>query len=220
MVRTAAAHRRGTAAVLATALLAGVCAGMLSGCAPAAEVVEPPMATSTPPPPDRSVPEVPVTGTSIAAVPVVARPTRVQVPDVGIDVTVQPKGVRPDGSMDLPSRVDVAAWYEYGPAPDSPSGSTVIAAHVDSLTYGIGPFSRLVELQAGALIQVTDEAGATHDYLLRSIEQVAKAEIPLDRVFDRSGPPTLVLITCGGAFDRERRTYADNVLVTADPAPR
>jgi hypothetical protein len=37
-------------------------------------------------------------------------------------------------------------------------------------------------------------------------------------VFAVGGPPRLVLITCGGAFDRRTRNYADNVVVFAEPA--
>jgi hypothetical protein len=36
-------------------------------------------------------------------------------------------------------------------------------------------------------------------------------------VFAVGGPPRLVLITCGGAFDRRTRNYADNVVVVAEP---
>ena len=32
------------------------------------------------------------------------------------------------------------------------------------------------------------------------------------------GPPALVLITCGGDFDRSIRRYRSNVVVTAVPA--
>jgi hypothetical protein len=38
------------------------------------------------------------------------------------------------------------------------------------------------------------------------------------RVFDRSGPPILTLVTCGGAFDRATRHYSDNVVIYAVPS--
>jgi len=34
-----------------------------------------------------------------------------------------------------------------------------------------------------------------------------------------AGIPRLTLITCGGAFDDESKTYQDNVIVTAVPVP-
>ena len=39
----------------------------------------------------------------------------------------------------------------------------------------------------------------------------------MDRWFDRTGAPRLVLVTCGGAFRRDIGHYTDNVVVTAEP---
>ena len=36
-------------------------------------------------------------------------------------------------------------------------------------------------------------------------------------VFSKEGEPTLVLITCGGSFNRGLNSYDDNVVVYADP---
>ena len=80
-----------------------------------------------------------------AAVPVVERdprrhrspptppPVRLVVPDVGIDMAVDPVGVRDDGEMEIPEDADRAGWYRFGPAPADPAGATVVAAHVDSV---------------------------------------------------------------------------------------
>ena len=38
---------------------------------------------------------------------------------------------------------------------------------------------------------------------------------PTEAVFGPSPEPLLRLITCGGTFDRSRRSYRDNVVVTA-----
>src|SRR6478752_9981206 len=65
-----------------------------------------------------------------------AAPTRVAVARLGIDMTVEPQGVLPDGQMALPASPTVAGWYKFGSAPDD-AGATVIAAHVDSKT-GVG----------------------------------------------------------------------------------
>ena len=144
-------------------------------------------------------------------------PVRVQVPDAGIDVSVTPVGVKPDGQMELPENVDVAGWYRYGPDPDSLVGTTVIAAHVDSLEYGLGQFAKLKGLPAGTRVIVTTADGKAHNYLIDSVQNVLKAQLPVDQIFDREGPPRLTLITCGGQFDYNSLTYSDNVIVMATP---
>jgi hypothetical protein len=151
-----------------------------------------------------------------AAVP----PTRVLIPSRGIEVAVQPVGVRPDGLMDLPPDVGVAGWYRYGPDPGSDAGTTVISAHVDSLEYGLGPFSQLKNLGAGELVTVTSADGTSRDYAVESVQSIVKAQLPLDQVFDRTGSPRLVLITCGGQFDYNARHYSNNVVVIATPLER
>jgi hypothetical protein len=48
--------------------------------------------------------------------------------------------------------------------------------------------------------------------------QVDKDELPAEELFRTGGPPTLTLITCGGAFDRSIRHYRDNIILRARPA--
>jgi hypothetical protein len=177
----------------------------------------PTVSATTPPPNSGSV------GTESAALQSVRAavpPVRVQVPAGGIDVTVEPVGVLANGQMELPANVRVAGWYRYGPDPGSDAGATVIAAHVDSLKYGIGPFSKLKTLSAGAQVMVTTADGIVHAYAIQTIQNSLKAQLPVDQLFDRTGSPRLILITCGGQFDYTTRHYSDNVFVTATPIPQ
>ena len=141
-------------------------------------------------------------------------PVRVAVASAGLDVPVVPAGVDARGALALPDDARTAGWYRYGPGPTSPAGATVIAAHVDD-DAGPGPFARLRDLAAGARVVVTDAGGARHAYTVTAVESVPKPDVPLGAVFDRAGEPRLLLVTCGGTWDRERRSYSDNVLVTA-----
>ncbi|NDO88143.1 class F sortase [Cellulosimicrobium cellulans] len=143
-------------------------------------------------------------------------PTRVVVADLGIDLPVEPAGVDPDGRMALPGSGDVAAWYRFGPAPASPAGATVVAAHVDD-PDGVGPFARLAEAAEGTSVEVVDATGTSFTYTVTDVRSIAKPEVPLDELFDRDGERRLVLVTCGGRWDPDRRSYSDNVVVTATP---
>ena len=96
------------------------------------------------------------------------------------------------------------------------AGATVIAAHI-SWQGSTGPFLRLGELEPGALVEVALADGATRRYQVVSRAQYGKLALPKEEVWRTTGPETLVLITCGGAFDREIRRYADNIVVTAVP---
>lgn len=165
----------------------------------------------------RTGPEIGGQNAALGAVRVPVPPTRVQFGSLGIDVTVQPVGVEPDGFMEIPPRVEIAGWYKYGSDPGSDAGTTVIAAHVDSPVYGIGPFAELKNASVGANIAVTSADGTTHEFVVESVERVGKTQLPLDEIFDRDGPPRLALITCGGQFDYGTGHYVDNIVVIAVP---
>ncbi|MFD1721305.1 class F sortase [Amnibacterium endophyticum] len=145
-------------------------------------------------------------------------PVRVAVPSVDVDMRVEPVGVLTSGAMDVPERPSVAGWYRFGPDASSREGTTVLAAHVDSLEWGLGPFVRIRELPRGARVLLTDDRGERVEYRVEGVERTAKADLPVGRLFSRSGDRRLVLITCGGSFDRTTRTYSQNVIVHARPA--
>lgn len=159
-------------------------------------------------------PAVPETPADVAA------PTRVDVADLDVTIAVEPVGVAPDGQMVIPPDADIAGWYEFGPPPGSETGTSVIAAHVDSVASGgLGPFARLAELERGDQVSTTDADGRTTTFDVVSVEMVAKSDITWHDVFTREGDPRLVLITCGGSWDSAAEHYSDNVLVTAVPSP-
>ena len=53
-------------------------------------------------------------------------------------------------------------------------------------------------------------------YVVEAVHRYPKAGLPAE-VFATTGPPRLVLITCGGDFDPRTRHYAENVVVYAIP---
>ncbi len=142
---------------------------------------------------------------------------RLVVPDVSVDMAVDPVGVQEDGAMQIPEDADRAGWYRYGPAPSDAQGTTVLAAHVDSRLTGIGPFARLRELNVGSTLTVTTSDGTEHAYRVVDRQEVAKDTAPVAQWFERTGAPRLVLVTCGGAFRRDIGHYEDNIVVTAEP---
>ena len=52
-------------------------------------------------------------------------------------------------------------------------------------------------------------------YRVTSVRRVRKQALP-SSIYSRTGPPQLVLVTCGGPFDGHH--YRDNIIVTASAA--
>lgn len=162
-----------------------------------------PVAPATPPP---------------AAAPSPTAPVRVVVAAQGIDVPVDPVGVAADGQMEIPPLAERGGWYRYGADPGDAAGTTVVAAHVDSVASGgTGPFVRLGDVRPGDAVDVALADGSARAYTVAAVTRFPKAEARWPDVFARDGAPRLALVTCGGAFDTGSRHYTDNVLVIATP---
>ena len=144
-----------------------------------------------------------------------AVPTGLSIPSLGVLAPVVPVGLAEDRSMQIPG-VSEAGWYLPGRAPGSPTGSAVIAAHVD-FNERPGVFFELRGIQPGAEVVVTDAAGGTHRFVVTERSQVAKDRVPMQELFRTGGDPVLTLVTCGGAFDSGARSYSDNIIVRAVP---
>lgn len=163
------------------------------------------------------LPDIPVQSSAIPAVTAPVPPTWLRIGAIGVDMPVAPVGVEPGGMMSLPVDPSVGGWYRFGPDATSTTGHVVISAHVDAPAYPIGPLARLRELGAGAEIVVDAGNGASRTYVLESVTYYPKTDLPTGALFDRDGPPALVLITCGGAFDSSTGHYRDNVVAIARP---
>lgn len=142
-------------------------------------------------------------------------PTRVRMPDVGVDAPVIPVGVGANGELGIPDEPRALGWWQQGAHPDGP-GAVVIAGHVDTAKDGPGALFRLDQAQVGEFLILETNLGS-HRYVVTDIERYAKVDLPA-LTFTTTGPPHLILITCGGAFNTVTHQYADNVVVSADPA--
>ena len=117
-----------------------------------------------------------------------------------------------DGALEVPPAAEVG-WYQFGPVPGA-AGSAVLAAHVD-YDGEAGAFFRMRELEISAPVEVELAGGDRRSFVVTELLQVPKSELDPDW-FARSGAARLVLITCGGEFDRSARSYRDNVVAIAE----
>lgn len=146
---------------------------------------------------------------------VVPAPIWINAEAIGVDHPVRAVGLEPDGQLEIPDETEVG-WYRLGSAPGEP-GATVLAGHV-SWNRTDGPFRSLVDLAPGATVNVGLADGSTRTYVVTERAQYPKRELPRERIWASTGPQTLVLITCGGAFNPDIRRYDDNIVVYAEPA--
>lgn len=130
---------------------------------------------------------------------------------------VDPVAATPDGKLMIPADAQRVGWWSGGSAPGDFAGSVVLVGHLDTPTGGLGVFYQLLHLTAGQALVVKDTTGGRHAYTVTAREQIKATSLP-PSLFDRTGPPRLVLITCGGNYDRVHHRYEDNTIVVATPS--
>jgi sortase (surface protein transpeptidase) len=146
----------------------------------------------------------------------VAVPVRVRVPSKGINSTLQHLGLAADGTIQAPTTWQQAGWYDRGPRPGQ-QGPAVIVGHVDSRS-GPAVFFRVRELRRGDVVYVDRADGTTARFRVIGKRQFPKDRFPADLVYSPTLKTSLLLMTCGGSFDRTTGHYRDNVVVSAIPA--
>jgi len=144
-------------------------------------------------------------------------PAVIRIPRLDVEAPIIPLGLQEDGSIEVPEDPDQAGWWLGGPEPGEP-GPAVILGHVDSQEEGPAVFFYLQYLETGDEIHIDRVDGSTITYVVESTERHHKDVFPTDAVYGPTEQPTLRLVTCGGDFDFDVRTYEDNVIVFASLA--
>jgi hypothetical protein len=142
-------------------------------------------------------------------------PVQVAIPSIGVRAPLTRLGLVPDGSVQVPAaeRPGEAGWYDGGPTPGE-RGPAVILGHVDT-AKGAAVFYDLGRLRPGDRVEVNRADGRVAGFTVESVERVAKDRFPTRRVYGPIGHAGLRLVTCGGSFDRTKRSYQDNIIVYA-----
>ena len=187
--------------------------------ATAPPAVEPPATAAPATPAAAAEPSdlgAPPTGLVLAA----AAPTALSVPAIGISSPLIELGRNADGTVEVPSLDDPNSkpgWYRNSPAPGT-LGPAIILGHVDSREFGPGVFYSLQNMKAGDSIEVSRADGTVAEFVVDKVESVQKSEFPTLEVYGNLDHSGLRLITCGGEFDPDARSYESNIIVFASLA--
>jgi hypothetical protein len=139
-----------------------------------------------------------------------AEPSRVRIPRIGVDHPVAAVGLHPDRTLVVPDDPHVAGWYTGRPKPGD-IGPAIITGH-NQWSGQLGVFWDLHRLGARDVIEVHYDDGSVARFEIDRIEQHPKDAFPTERVYGDTDRAELRVITCGGHFDRGRRSHVDNVI--------
>jgi hypothetical protein len=143
-------------------------------------------------------------------------PTAVRLPS-GRSVPVRPVSTAAGGRLGVPDDIRLGGWWRGGSRIGDPFGSTVIAAHVDSTTQGLGPFAELLSVRADQRITVST-AHLEQEFTVRSLRLIPSKKLEDESwVFSPAGERRLTLVTCAPPYDAARGGYQNLAVVTATP---
>jgi hypothetical protein len=142
-------------------------------------------------------------------------PTEVRIDSINADSKLVALGLNPDQTVATPpvSQPLQASWYKLGPTPGA-VGPAVILGHINGNGQQ-GIFSRLHEVKPGDQVKVSRADGSTALFTVTKLEQAPKSAFPTVAVYGDTPGAELRLITCGGSFDKSKRSYVDNIIVFA-----
>lgn len=140
-----------------------------------------------------------------------AEPTRLRIEVLGIDAPFISLGLKPDGSMETPSKGTTVGWYTYAPTPGE-IGPAIVAGHVDTKA-GPAIFARLNKLKPGEKFEVYRADGSIAVFQVNEVKQYAQQNFPTEEVYGNIDYAGIRLITCGGTFSQTTKRYSHNTVV-------
>ena len=141
-------------------------------------------------------------------------PARLKVPSLGISAEVEEVGQRADGSMGTPADFMNVGWWGEGSRPGEP-GNAVFAGHVNNALTLPGVFAHLSQVNKGDYVTVSDSDGHTLVYEVSEVSLYDTDQAPLAKIFSKTGPSQLVLITCDGEWVQDSRSFDKRLVVVA-----
>jgi hypothetical protein len=143
-------------------------------------------------------------------------PERLVVRSLGIDAPLTGTLIDADGALVPPDDPAQLAWWG-AVLPGTGAGSVLVAGHLDVRGYGRGPLARIVDFETGDGAVLTGRDGGRATYVLRGVTTIRKESLPAAKLFGSGGPERLVLVTCGGTYDPDLRSWDSNVVAVLDP---
>ncbi len=161
---------------------------------------------------------VPVPGLPAAHPPLEpSAPVRVEVPSLGVQAAVIPRGLDAQGAIEPPpyDRPGTVGWWSGGAEPGE-AGAALLVGHVDTASRP-AVFYGLSSAKPGGKVRVVRADGQVAEFTIEDVRVHERAGFDPDRAYGRriAGRAELRLVTCGGTYDKVAKQYSANVVVSA-----
>jgi len=141
-------------------------------------------------------------------------PKRISIPQLDIDGLIQLVSIDQYGRIAVPSNIYIAGWYVNSVRPGE-KGLSIVSGHRNGKTNP-GVFYNLEKLKKDDLVTIEYGDDSIREFLVIDVIQIV-TENAQEVMYERleGVDKQLVLVTCGGEYDKEMKTYIDRVIVRA-----
>lgn len=144
-------------------------------------------------------------------------PRELIIDKINVNANVVPVDILKDGSLGAPSTAWDVGWYNKSSLPGTSSGALLIDGHVNDALNHPGIFYSISTLRAGDEIKVERGDKQLFTYTVIKVEQKPVDQVDMSSLLHsyESGKEGLNLITCGGTYNYQNKTYDDRTMVYA-----
>ncbi len=141
------------------------------------------------------------------------QPVALIIPAIGVDARLVDLGLTAAGTVQVPAEPASPGWYTGSPRPGA-IGSSILLGHIDS-NFGPAVFYRLGELRPRERVYVRRADHTLAVFRVDSVRWYQKTHFPTAAVYGPTPDAELRLISCGGVFDPQLKSYLSNIVVYA-----
>jgi LPXTG-site transpeptidase (sortase) family protein len=145
-----------------------------------------------------------------------SHPRELIIKKLRVDANVIAMGA-PGGTLGAPGSAWDVGWYNKSALPGTGDGALLIDGHVNDALGSPGIFYDLTSLVKGDEIDLERGDGQKFTYLVTKVQDVPLEQVDMSALLAsaQKGKEGLNLITCGGTYDYQMKTYDHRILVFA-----
>lgn len=149
-----------------------------------------------------------------------SHPRRLIIGNINVDALIKPVGVLPNSVLDAPKTAWDVGWYDKSGLPGDVGTPLFLDGHVNDALNAPGVFFQLNTLKPGDPVTVERGDGQTIEYNITKVDMLPDDKVDMKALLTPSADrqPKLVIITCGGIYDRSAKTYTDRIILQAERA--
>ena len=140
---------------------------------------------------------------------------RLKIPVIGINSIIGYVGLTSLGAMDAPKGPADVVLFDPGPNPGE-EGSAVIAGHYGWKNGIPAVFDNLSKLKEGDKIYIENEKGITTTFIVKKVVSYGENDDASKVFVSSDGKSHLNLITCGGKYNKLKKSYSNRLVVFSD----